>query len=217
MSALTLLLENAAAIARTHESDVALSNEVDEAHSETQACEEALRLGLTFDEAEENLLAALVAADETTALAFSEEEQSAVDAVNAELSKLCVKDEELAKKLETELKKESERVEKLETRERTLSQKKLTKGDYSMAAQLAADIVEEENALEERERRDRQLARRLVKESSKELAKIPEATRQLSREINGKPPEPSMRMRLREKLGKMRTNMQDITNQTIAN
>jgi len=196
---------------------MALSREVDEVFEETRACEEALRLGLSFDAEEEQAIAALVAADETVAKGMTDEEQNAVATVNAELSKLCNKDEELAKKLETELKKESERVEKLESRERKLAEKKLCKEDYAMAAQLAADIAAEEQKLDQLERRDRQLARRLVKESSKELAQVPEATRQMSREINGKAPAPSTRMRLREKLGLLGKSMKDITNQAAVN
>jgi len=214
MSALTLLLENAAAIARTHESAMTLSCEVDEAHEETRACEEALRLGLSFDEAEERALLSLAAADETVARTLTEEEQAAVAAVNASLSKLCNADQVLAQKLQTELEKEAARVEKLEARERKLTEKKLCKADYSMAVQLAADIVAEEQALELRERRDQQLARRLVRESKGELASAPEVLRQKSNEINGPAAAPTMRMRLREKLGRLRSSMTDITSES---
>ena len=109
MSALTLLLEHAAEVARTHGSDVELQQELDEVH----ACEEALRLGLSFDEKEEQALAAQLCADEDEAAKMTEEEERAVAAVDAQLTTLCQKDEALARKLADELAKEEDKVQKL--------------------------------------------------------------------------------------------------------
>ena len=244
MSALTLLLENAAEIARTHGSDVQLQSKLDDMH----ACEEALRLGLSFDEQEEEALAAQLCGDEDAARKLTEVEERAVAAVDAQLTTLCQKDEALARKLADELAKEEGRVQKLEAR----GQKLVQKGDFNLAAQLAADIEAEERAIQLREKRDRELARKLVREVSKGLVHTDDETRQLSDEINGEagPPDDdvlrcqlisesatprpltcgmygsphragkaavptTMRMRLREKLGSLRRNMNDITNQKV--
>ena len=184
MSALTLLLEHAAEVARTHGSDVELQQELDEVH----ACEEALRLGLSFDEKEEQALAAQLCADEDEAATMTEEEEWAVAAVDAQLTTLCQKDEALARKLADELAKEEDKVQKLEARGRKLASSKLCKADYDAATQLAAEIEAEEREIQAREKRDRQLARKLVREVSKGIMNADEETKQLSTQINGARP-----------------------------
>lgn len=150
--------------------------------------------------------------------------------MEAQLTTLCQKDEALARKLAEELEKEEKRVQKLEARGRQLEQKGICKQDFDVAAQLAADIEAEERQLQNREKRDRELARKLVREASKGFMTADEETKQLSKQINGKAAEPTMRMRLREKLGNLRRNIStqveannisqpvlfsDITNQPI--
>lgn len=168
--------------------------------------EEALRLGQELDEREE------AEASEREKEDF--ELARKVLTADEDTSAACDKDEQIAREMETQLKKEAVRVAKLERRERELAEAKLCKGDALMAEQLAADIQAEESRLRAVEAKDRRLASSLVKEESSVLASLPmteEKLRHLSRSINGDGPV-SMRTRLRAKLTTMRTRMGDITN-----
>jgi len=168
--------------------------------------EEALRLGEELDEREVEETSERERADFEIARKLLAEEEDTDTA--------CSKDEQIAREMEAQLRKEAARVAQLEKRERQLAERKLCKGDIAMAEQLAADIDQEEAELRALERQDRRLASKLVAEESKALANMPqteEKLKTLSRAINGDGPV-SLRTRLRAKLATVRKGVSDITN-----
>lgn len=217
---LIAMLESARQVADAAREEVAAQNAADIAEFEEYGtdmaaaldaqeiadAEEALRLGQELDELEDETVSERERADLDLARSLLEADESTKEE--------CSKDEEIARAMEAQEKKEAVRVAKLERRERLLADRKLTKGDIKLAEQLAADIDREECELRELERKDRRLAQELVKHDSKTLAELPqteEKLKHLSRTINGGGQVP-MRTKLTAKLAGLRRGVSDITN-----
>lgn len=187
----SLALEREAVLARMKDNDAPISSEV----------EAALRLGLSLDEMEDRERSEREMTDRTVARELTQEEESAINAESKALATMCTDDEALAKRLDAELQKETARAAELE---RKLG---ACKGDHDLAMKLAAEIAQQERELDLMEARDRRVARALVVQSRQDVAALPQGAvkqRTLARLINGADSEPSLRMRLRQKLGKMR-------------
>lgn len=196
-------MQSAADIVEFEEYGGDLAKAFDE--EEIAAAEEALKLGLKFDEDEEQATSEREREDLELARRVLEDEESACASVS--------KDEHFARQLDAQLQKEALQVAKLEKRERELARRDLCKDDLRIAEKLAADIDQQEQQLIIDERRDRRLAQQLVKSESKLLAELPqteEKVRTLARDINGV--EQPLRTRMHAKLGSLRKGLSDLSN-----
>jgi len=198
-------LQSAQDVADFEEYGADLAKALDE--EEILAAEEALRLGMKFDDEEQEAASEREREDlELARRVLAEDETGQID---------TAKDERLARQLDDQLRKEAEQVAKLEKRERQLADKELCHSDLRMALSLAQEIEAQEQALIRDEKRDRRLAEQLVKEEGKLLKDLPqteEKLKMMAKSINGEML--PMRTRLLARLGVSRKALMDTTNRS---